>query len=60
MIQYLRNVFKVKGESLAVFEVAENHSLNPSPELQVINEKLKNNPNYILPEGFKKIADKKI
>ncbi len=43
-----------------IFEDPSNIFFNETQAVMQLNRKLHNNPDYILPEGYKKIVDKKI
>lgn len=59
---YLKNVFLTKGEKVAMFEDVSDIPLTKeqSYEVDIFNKKLQQNPNYILPKGYKKLVEKTV
>lgn len=43
-----------------LFDEIDNYQSTKNEEIKDLNEKLSENPDYILPEGFKKITVKKL
>ena len=62
VIEYLRKTFTSKGEKTAVFDEEVDMSLDDkqSYEINILQKKLRENPNYILPKGYKKITEKRV
>ena len=43
-----------------IFEEPESIFYNETQAVRELNKKLEDNPNYIVPEGYKKIVEKKV
>jgi hypothetical protein len=55
-ITHCRGVTQNKGQSTALYDDPDSQYFSQSEVIREYNERLKTNPEYILPEGFKKIA----
>ena len=62
VFEYIRKTFASRGEKTSVFDEEVDMNLNDkqSYEIDILHKKLKENPSYILPKGYKKITEKKI
>lgn len=54
MIRQLKKVTGEKGGNIDLFENPEEVYFQETDVIKEFNKKLKDNPNYILPEGYKK------
>ena len=60
MFHYLKMVFAEKGEKTTMFDEPEIAYFNEEEVIKEFNRKLEEDPNFILPEGYKKITEKQI
>ena len=58
----LKESFIARKEQINIFEDVEDIPLSKEQlyEVNIFNQKINSNPNYILPKGYKKIIDKKV
>lgn len=55
---YLKLVFIEKGEKTALFDEPEAAYFNESEVIREFTSRLEQDPNFILPEGYKKVTEK--
>jgi hypothetical protein len=58
--EQMKKATKEKGESLVLFEDPDSTVMADPDLLKALNKKLKENPDYPVPEGFKKFKEKVI
>lgn len=60
LFHYIKMVFAERGEKTAIFDEPESAYFNESEVVKEFAKRLEEDPNYILPEGYKKVTEKTI
>lgn len=58
MIDYKEKATKAKGQSTILYEDPDHTTIGDQEILKELNRKVRENPDYILPEGYYKVQEK--
>jgi hypothetical protein len=60
LLKYFEEATKAKGQSILLYEDPESTSIADRDVIKALNNRLKENPDYALPEGFTKVQEKEL
>ncbi|KAL4446642.1 hypothetical protein ABPG74_005580 [Tetrahymena malaccensis] len=60
VFDHMREITKKKGQSTALFDDYDNLFFGETEVIKQFNKKLEENPDYPLPQGYKKVKEKEI